>query len=307
MSIIRVSKPAQYTVIDQRTLDDLSLRWEAKGMLDYLLARPDNWTISPAQLAKYGQAKIDKVRSIINELKAAGYVRMMPLRNDKGQVERREYVVYERPHTEKPVVVKTPQPEKSDVVQELENPVVGLGSVDNSEKPEPENPVVEQQPEKPDVANINDLAPQPEKSDVVPQPVLPELVLPEPENTTLTSTDNYSILNITSINNIFNSRLIGNGSVDNPDEPVYQVPYNGQLWGITYQRLQALIAEYPALDVEEGLEDFAMTVREQGREGRTYGKPFPEAVSWWLDNRIKYKTNYSAGEPSHPALAEKRA
>ena len=44
MSIIRKKHTAHYTVIPNHVWDDDRLKLDAKGMLGYLLSRPDNWT-----------------------------------------------------------------------------------------------------------------------------------------------------------------------------------------------------------------------------------------------------------------------
>ena len=50
MAIIRSNRKTNYTVIDNRVFADHRLSFAAMGLLGYLLSKPDNWTISTAQL-----------------------------------------------------------------------------------------------------------------------------------------------------------------------------------------------------------------------------------------------------------------
>jgi len=43
MGIIRIKKTKNYSVISNQIASDPNISWGAKGLLFYLLTRPDNW------------------------------------------------------------------------------------------------------------------------------------------------------------------------------------------------------------------------------------------------------------------------
>ena len=46
-TIFRISKNKEnpYVMMDRRPIENAELSWGAKGVLAYLLSRPDNWTV----------------------------------------------------------------------------------------------------------------------------------------------------------------------------------------------------------------------------------------------------------------------
>ena len=52
MSIVRIQKRKNpYVQIDHRPLNDERLTWEARGVLGYLLSKPDTWEVNIKDLA----------------------------------------------------------------------------------------------------------------------------------------------------------------------------------------------------------------------------------------------------------------
>jgi hypothetical protein len=75
-TIIRVYKDRAnpYVQINRRVLEDNRLSWAARGVMAYLLAKPDNWEVRPGDLQRNGGCGRDAVRSILAELEAHGYL-----------------------------------------------------------------------------------------------------------------------------------------------------------------------------------------------------------------------------------------
>lgn len=98
-NIIRTSKQANpFVMIDHRPLNDPNLSWQAKGMLAYLLSKPDNWTIIVADLEKRATNGRDSVKSILKELETKGYIERRRVRDEKtGRFSHMETIVYELP------------------------------------------------------------------------------------------------------------------------------------------------------------------------------------------------------------------
>lgn len=98
-TIFRVIKNPEnpFVMMDKRALALPSLSYKAKGILAYLLSRPDNWIINIADVVNHSPDGDYAVRSGIKELIRAGYVRRKVERNEKQQIIRWVMEVYEQP------------------------------------------------------------------------------------------------------------------------------------------------------------------------------------------------------------------
>lgn len=96
-SIIRVSKNKDnpYVMLNKEFLSDPKLSWRAKGMLTYLLSKPDNWQVNPNDLIKKSKDGRDAVYACLNELIEVGYIERNKIRNEKGHFSHIEYLVFE--------------------------------------------------------------------------------------------------------------------------------------------------------------------------------------------------------------------
>lgn len=96
MSIVRVAKRARFTTIDRVTLNDDRLSFRARGVLSWLLDKPDDWSVRSEAIAEGGKEGRDAIRAALAELEVAGYVQRVKTKDDKGRWTT-ETVVYERP------------------------------------------------------------------------------------------------------------------------------------------------------------------------------------------------------------------
>ena len=96
MSVIRVKKDADYFAASNIPFNDERLSWEARGVMGYLLSKPDDWTVRFYDLVKRGPAGEHKVRRILKELEGAGYLERVRTYNAEGQFEWTS-TVYETP------------------------------------------------------------------------------------------------------------------------------------------------------------------------------------------------------------------
>lgn len=113
MSIIKIKKRENpYVQIDRRVLENAEMSWQAKGMLAYMLSKPDDWEIRVADLVKRGKQGRDAVYAILEELKGFGHLEVVPRRNG-GRFAGNDYVVHESPLTDIPYTVE-PDSEKPD-------------------------------------------------------------------------------------------------------------------------------------------------------------------------------------------------
>lgn len=75
MSIIRAPRPTEkFYILDKRISEDSRLSWAARGLLVFLLGKPDHWQVSIVALTNETGMGRDGVRSLLAELKSAGYV-----------------------------------------------------------------------------------------------------------------------------------------------------------------------------------------------------------------------------------------
>ena len=96
MSVFRVPKRSNFTVMSNVHLRDASLSLKAKGLLSYMLSNPDNWDYSLRGLARFSSDGIDSVRSGLNELMRHGY----QVRDAKGRIVDCDYQIFEVPQKE---------------------------------------------------------------------------------------------------------------------------------------------------------------------------------------------------------------
>jgi hypothetical protein len=95
-TIIRAPRNHQYFILSISTPQDKSLSYEARGMLCYILSKPDNWIIQPSDLQQ--NCSRGKVYKILNELIAAGYIEdRKRTKNEAGKFVWSSYIVHEKP------------------------------------------------------------------------------------------------------------------------------------------------------------------------------------------------------------------
>jgi len=72
--IIRTPHRERFAVIDKRALEDDRLSWRARGLLAYLLSKPDYWEVMVGHLVKAAPTGRTIVRSTLRELEEFGYI-----------------------------------------------------------------------------------------------------------------------------------------------------------------------------------------------------------------------------------------
>ena len=105
-TIFRTIKNADnpYVMMDRRPIENPILSWKAKGILAYLLSRPDNWIVRLGDLVKRSPDGVFAVRGAIKELAEAGHLSRKEIRDESGKFLRYELEVYELPFTSKPLI-----------------------------------------------------------------------------------------------------------------------------------------------------------------------------------------------------------
>jgi DNA-binding Lrp family transcriptional regulator len=98
MSVYRVKKNSNYSVIHNGFLRETSISLKAKGLLAFLLSLPDDWEIHVKDLVNRCKEGETAVRNGLKELEEAGYISKIQAKDDdNNQFKGVEYNVYEVP------------------------------------------------------------------------------------------------------------------------------------------------------------------------------------------------------------------
>ena len=103
MSVFRIEKNGNYTVMSNYHLRDKSLPLKAKGLLSVMLSLPEDWDYTLKGLATLSADGLDTARSAVNALEQAGYITRRQTSDAKGRFACNEYHVYEYPPSASPL------------------------------------------------------------------------------------------------------------------------------------------------------------------------------------------------------------
>jgi hypothetical protein len=87
VNIFRLEKTEHYARIANSVFEDRRLSWEARGLLGYILSKPDDWKVRLFDLVARGPAGEHKLRRMLRELEAAGYLYRRRYRRADGTFE----------------------------------------------------------------------------------------------------------------------------------------------------------------------------------------------------------------------------
>lgn len=85
MTTIRVARRRRHTTVDRRAINDERLSFRARGVLVWLLDKPDNWRTDSVALARAGKEGREAVRSALRELEEHGYLVRSRTRDERGR------------------------------------------------------------------------------------------------------------------------------------------------------------------------------------------------------------------------------
>ncbi len=115
MSVFRVNKTKNYSVISNYHFKEKGMSLKAKGLLSLMLSLPDDWNYNISGLTKLSKDGKDSVMSALNELEKFGYLIRVRLVNEKGQFNGVEYNIFEEPQQDIPVAdMPNPANEKAE-------------------------------------------------------------------------------------------------------------------------------------------------------------------------------------------------
>jgi hypothetical protein len=108
-TIIRAPRRDRFLIIDQRAIEDERLSWAARGLLGYLLSKPDDWKVLVNDLRKRGDLGRDGIYRLLRELRDTGYLRFMRERDRQGRIRGGFYMIRE--------IADSPHPDLPDTVE----------------------------------------------------------------------------------------------------------------------------------------------------------------------------------------------
>lgn len=99
MSIFRVNKNQNYTIMSNHHFKEKKMSLKAKGLLSLMLSLPDNWDYSIAGLVTLSADGESSVRTALQELEKFGYLKRTRTRK-AGKLDDIIYDIYETPHSD---------------------------------------------------------------------------------------------------------------------------------------------------------------------------------------------------------------
>ena len=103
MSVFRISKTKNFTVMSNYHFKEKDMSLKAKGLLSLMLSLPDTWDYSISGLVTLSKDGKDSVMTALAELEKFGYLTRTQLVDEKGRFNGVEYHIFEEPQTENSV------------------------------------------------------------------------------------------------------------------------------------------------------------------------------------------------------------
>ena len=116
MAIIRQKRKKRFSIVDNNVIEDKRLSFKARGLLIYMLSKPDDWKFFTDELVKRSDKDgLSSIRSALQEIEKAGYLTRKRERSSKGTFTSQDWILtdistlspqVEKPHVDKPQVEK---------------------------------------------------------------------------------------------------------------------------------------------------------------------------------------------------------
>lgn len=85
VKIVRAPRDGRFAIIPNAALEDARLSFRARGVLAYLLSRPDGWATSADRLATGAREGRRAILTALTELEAVGYLHRVKAQDDRGR------------------------------------------------------------------------------------------------------------------------------------------------------------------------------------------------------------------------------
>lgn len=113
MAIIRKKQKERFSIVDNKVIEDERLSFKARGLLIYMLSKPDDWKFYTEELAKRSNKDgISAIKTALNEIEDAGYLTRKQGHKKNGQFTSQDWILTDTstnsPQVEKPLADKAP-------------------------------------------------------------------------------------------------------------------------------------------------------------------------------------------------------
>lgn len=122
MSVVRVNKTKNFTVMSNTHFKEKKMSLKSKGLLSLMLSLPDSWDYSIAGLVSLSKDGKDSVMSALAELEEFGYLIRTRTTDSKGRFSGVQYDIYEEPKKETPIAGEQNSAKQNSEESNLENP-----------------------------------------------------------------------------------------------------------------------------------------------------------------------------------------
>ncbi len=85
MTTYRIADRRRWTSVSNGLIEDGSISFRARGLLVWLLSKPDGWSVRSDAIAASSTEGRDAVRTALRELEAAGYIKREKARDEAGR------------------------------------------------------------------------------------------------------------------------------------------------------------------------------------------------------------------------------
>lgn len=98
MAIIRQRREKNYSIISNDILNDQRLSFKARGLLAYMLSKPDDWKFYTEELVKHSDKDgISAIKAALNEMENMGYLKRVQKRAEKGKFGSQDWIISDKP------------------------------------------------------------------------------------------------------------------------------------------------------------------------------------------------------------------
>lgn len=122
MSVFRIHKTKNFTIMSNYHFKEKDMSLKAKGLLSLMLSLPDDWNYNISGLVKLSKDGKDSVMSALGELEKFGYLRRDRTIDNKGRFSGIIYNIFEEPQPENPIAEEQNAEEQNEGKQNAEKP-----------------------------------------------------------------------------------------------------------------------------------------------------------------------------------------
>ena len=137
MSVFRINKTRDFTIMSNSHFKEKKMSLKAKGLLSLMLSLPDDWQYNLKGLVTLSKDGKDSVMAGLAELEEFGYLRRERTKDESGKFSGIVYHIYETPQKENPISenpnTDKPNDEKPNSEEPHQLSTKGINNLSNQE------------------------------------------------------------------------------------------------------------------------------------------------------------------------------